>query len=77
MNEVGVESKLESVEYRPSKQQCLREYELRIRFLNRGCVVEVGCQSIPFESTETAMREINEYVTNPYETQQKWRKLLD
>lgn len=67
----------ELIEYRPSKQQCLREYELRIRFLNRGCVVEVGCQSIAFESPEAAMKEINEYVNNPYETQQKWRALLD
>jgi hypothetical protein len=75
MNDEGLGTK--SPEYRPSKQQCLREYELSIRFLSRGCVVEVGCQSIPFESIEIAMKEINEYVNNPYETQQKWRRLLD
>ena len=64
-------------EYRPSNQQALLEYEINIRFLSRGCVVQVGCKSIPFETVESAMKEINEYVNNTYETQQKWRKLLD
>ena len=64
-------------EYRPSDKEALREYEVRIRFLSRGCVVSVGCQEIAFESVETAMQELNEYAKNPYETQKKWRKLLD
>jgi hypothetical protein len=64
-------------EYRPSNQQALLEYEINIRFLSRGCVVQVGCKSIAFETVESAMKEINEYVNNTYETQQKWRKLLD
>ena len=64
-------------EYRPSNQQVLPEYEINIRFLSRGCVVQVGCKSIAFETVESAMKEINEYVNNTYETQQKWRKLLD
>lgn len=64
-------------EYRPSNQQALLEYEINIRFLSRGCIVQVGCKSIAFETVESAMKEINEYVNNTYETQQKWRKLLD
>lgn len=64
-------------EYRPSNQETLREYELRIQFLNRGCIVLVGCKSIAFESVESAMAEVNEYVTNPWDSQQKWRKLLN
>ena len=63
-------------DYRPSDKEALREYEVRIRFLSRGCVVGVGCQEIAFESVETAMQELNEYVKNPYETQKKWRKIL-
>lgn len=64
-------------EYRPTNQEALREYELRIQFLNRGCIVHVGCKSIAFETVESAMSEVNEYVTNPWDSQQKWRKLLD
>lgn len=64
-------------EYRPSNKQCLREYEVSLRFLSRGCVVRVGCQEIAFESAEEAIKELNEYVSNTYETQQKWRKILD
>ena len=35
-------------EYRPSNQEALREWELSIRFLNRGCTVQVGCKTIAF-----------------------------
>jgi hypothetical protein len=68
----------EPVEYRPSKQEALREYEINIRFLSRGCVVRVGCKEIAFEDGTKAMAEINEYVSgDTYEVQKKWRKLLD
>jgi hypothetical protein len=66
-----------STDYRPTNQQTLQEYEIRIQFLNRGCVVHVGCKSIAFETTESAMKEVNEYVNNTYETQRKWRKILE
>lgn len=64
-------------EYRPSNQEALREYEIKLQFLSRGCIVHVGCKSIAFESIESAMAEVNEYVNNTYEVQKKWRKLLD
>ncbi len=63
--------------YKPNNQEVLREYELRIQFLNRGCIVHVGCKSIAFETVESAMKEVNEYVNNTWEAQQKWRKLLN
>ena len=69
--EIGLE------EYKPSNIQCLREYEVSLRFFNRGCLVRVGCQEIAFEKIEDAMKELNEYITNTYDTQQKWRKILD
>jgi hypothetical protein len=65
-------------EYRSSKSEMLRDYEINIQFLNRGCVVRVGCKSIAFTDINEAMAEINEYVTgDTYEVQMKWRKLLD
>jgi hypothetical protein len=66
-----------SKEFRPSKQQALQEYEITVRFLSRGCIVNVGCKSIAFETVESAMKEINEYVSNPWETQKRWRNLLE
>jgi hypothetical protein len=68
---------VEQPEYKPSNKECLRGYEVTIRFLSRGCIVKVGCQEIAFENTEDAMKELNQYVTNTYDTQQKWRKILD
>lgn len=63
-------------ENRPSNQQALREHEVTIRFLSRGCVVRVGCQEIPFESVDTAMTELIAYVAEPWEMQKKWREAL-
>ena len=64
-------------EYRPSNKDALREYELNIRFLNRGCIVRVGCKEIAFEDYTNAMAAINAYVNNPWEEQKKWCKILD
>lgn len=65
-------------EYRPSNKEALREYEINVRFFNRGCIVRVGCKEIAFTDVNEAMAEINEYVTgDTYEVQKKWRKLLD
>ncbi len=63
--------------YKPSNQQALQEYEIRLQFLSRGCIVHVGCKAIAFETVESAMREVNEYVNNTYETQKKWREFLN
>jgi hypothetical protein len=74
---IPVEECYPAKEYRRSKQEILQEYEITVRFLSRGCTVNVGCKSIAFETVESAMKEINEYVSNPWETQKRWRNLLE
>jgi hypothetical protein len=64
-------------EYKPKRQESLREYELRIKFLSVGCVVSVGCKEIPFRSVKEAMEEVNKYVENPYDEQRRWNKIFD
>ena len=61
---------------RPSNTYFLQEYEVRIKFMARGCVIKVGCKEIPFESVEVAMAALNEYVKNPVESQEYWLKEL-
>ena len=74
----GVPQCEQTKEYRPSKQECLRQYDISIRFLSRGCVVKVGCKEIPFEDVSNAMAQLNEYVAgDTYEVQKKWGKILD
>jgi hypothetical protein len=63
--------------YKPSKQECLTRYEINIKFMSRGCVIQVGCMSIPFSSTEEAIIELKKYFENPYETQELWIKKLN
>ena len=64
-------------EYRPSRVQALQEYEIRIKFLSRGCIVGVGCKEIAFENVSEALGAFNLYVTSPYKEQQKWLKILE
>jgi hypothetical protein len=64
-------------EYKPKKQEVLRDHHLGIRFLSVGCVVSVGCKEIPFRSVKEAMEEVNKYVENPYEESKRWKELFD
>jgi hypothetical protein len=67
----------ETRDYIPKNEDLLREYEIRIQFLSRGCIIHVGCKSIAFESVENAMKELNEYINNTSNVQKKWRMLLN
>jgi hypothetical protein len=64
-------------ECRPSDKEALKYHEIRIEFLDRGCMVRVGCKSIAFEDVEEAMVALVNYTKNPWESQQEWRKILD
>jgi hypothetical protein len=64
-------------EYKPNKQQILREYEISLRFLSVGCVIRVGCKEIPFINVSDAMEELNKYVSNPYEEGKRWNNIFD
>jgi len=63
-------------EYRPSKQEALSRWEINIQFMSRGCVIRVGCKTIPFSSTEEAIAELQKYFENPYDTQEEWARIL-
>lgn len=64
-------------EYIASKTSMLREFEIGIQFMSRGCVIRVGCKSIPFESVELAMTHLTRYVNDPFATRKEWEKILD
>jgi hypothetical protein len=64
-------------EHIPSKTSILRDYEINIQFLSRGCVIRVGCKSIPFESVELAMTHLNRYVNDPRAARKEWDNVLD
>jgi hypothetical protein len=64
----------QSVEYKPSRSQALRDYSINIEFLTIGCIVRVGCKTIPFTSVDEAMKELNAYVKDPVASQKVWEK---
>ncbi len=64
-------------EHRPSNQDALREYDINIQFMSRGCVIRVGCKSIAFSEASEGMAELQKYFESPYETQQEWRSKLN
>jgi hypothetical protein len=47
-------------------------YEIQINFLDRGCVVRVGCKSFAFDSVEKAMAELAAYTKDPIEISKKY-----
>ena len=57
-----------------NKQQLLSRYSIKIDFLSRGCVVNIGCKNIPFEKVEDAITEINRYVNNPEEVEKEYNE---
>ena len=56
-----------------TKQQILEQYPIGIRFLSRGCVVEVGCKTIAFTTVDEAMQAIQYYVADPETVGEYWR----
>ena len=74
MNEVVEQPTPMLKEWRPTRSECLRDYEVKIRFLSIGCVIAVGCKEIPFTTIKEGMAALNEYVVRPYETRQIWEK---
>lgn len=77
LNQGAVMLPPEPQEYKPANREILKNYQINIEFLDRGCLVRIGCKSIAFESVDQAMNEINKYVANPYEMDKEWRKILD
>ena len=67
----------QAVEYKPSRSQALRDYRIEIEFLSIGCIVRVGCKTIPFTSVDEAMKEINAYVKDPVTSQKVWNKRFE
>ena len=65
------------VEYIPSNKELLKQNSIRIAFCSRGCLIDIGCKSIPFETVEAAMEALNKYVNDPYTETKKWEKILN
>lgn len=61
-------------EYKPSRTECLRDYRVEIEFLSIGCIIRVGCKSVPFSTVKEGMKALNDYVANPYETRTIWQE---
>jgi|LakMenE18May11ns_1017448.scaffolds.fasta_scaffold9448564_1 hypothetical protein len=45
--------------------EILKNWEIKIHPLDRGCTVSVGCKSVAFDSIDTAMEVVKQYVYNP------------
>lgn len=52
---------------RPTKMR-----PVTIEQLDYGYLVHVGCQRFAVETHEKVINALNEYMSNPYETEKKW-----
>ena len=69
-----VQCKTSCEEYKPSRSECLRDYEVNIQFLAIGCIIRVGCKSVPFSTIKEGMAALNQYIEKPYETRKIWEE---
>jgi hypothetical protein len=60
--------------YRPSRTELLGWHQINIKFLSIGCLIEVGCKSVPFSTVKEGMQALNDYVANPYEVTKIWNE---
>ena len=80
MPELGTATRVQQdcvKEYRPSRMECLRNYGINIRFLSIGCIIEVGCKSIPFSTVKQGMEALNQYVNDPVTLTKLWQERFD
>jgi len=61
-------------EYRPSRVEWLKDYAITIEFLSIGCIIRVGCKSVPFSTIAEGMKVLNDYIANPYEVRKVWEQ---
>ncbi len=61
-------------EYKRSKQDILKEYDINIRFLSVGCVIRVGCREVAFGTREAAINSLNDYFRDPQASIEFWNK---
>lgn len=61
-------------QWKPSRMEALRDYRVEIEFLSIGCVIRIGCKSVPFSSVKEGMKTLNDYVVNPVETRKIWEE---
>jgi len=57
-------------------QQVLQQHEIRIRFLDKGCIVSLGCKDVAFGSPKVALDAIVDYINNPKEVSKNWREVV-
>jgi hypothetical protein len=62
------------VRYTPTKQEALRDYPINIEFLSIGCIIRVGCKSVPFSTVKEGMEALNAYIKDPIELRKIWEE---
>jgi hypothetical protein len=64
-------------DYRRPRQEQLKDYEVRIKFLSIGMVISIGCKEIPFTSVEEGMAALVSYTQNPHDETKRWNAIID
>ena len=74
MPQLATASRFQEVEFKPSRQESLVNYRVEIEFLSIGCVIKVGCKSIPFTTIKEGMTALNHYIQDPYLVRKLWEE---
>ena len=55
-----------------SRQEMLRNHDIRISFCSSGCLVQVGCKSVAFSTNREAIDAIKGYIDDPIGKKKYW-----
>lgn len=71
---IMMEDCVQKSEYRPSRMEALTYHTINIEFLSIGCIIRVGCKTIPFATVKQGMTALNEYVNDPILLTKLWNE---
>ena len=53
-----------------------KDHEIRLRILNKGVVLEIGCKAFAFDSHTEALKELSLWLDTPKEAVSKYKEYL-
>ena len=61
--------------YTEPRLELLKQWEVNIRVLTVGCIINVGCKSFAFSTIEEGLKELQDYYKDPSAARAKWSEI--
>lgn len=55
----------------------IKDYEIRIKLMDKGAALEIGCKSFAFNTKEEMLQELTLYITDPKKAVEKYKEIFN